>query len=62
MSPLFSKFCEQVCLMIRWKAAREPVADELAAHLEDHAAALEARGLDPETAARRAVEIGRAHV
>ena len=56
MSPLFAQFCEQVCLMIRWKAARGPVADELAAHLEDHAAALEARGLDPETAARRAVE------
>ena len=56
MSPLFAQFCEQVCLLIRWKAARGPVADELTAHLEDHAAALEARGLDPETAARRAVE------
>ena len=56
MSPLFAQFCEQVCLMIRWRAARGPVSDELAAHLEDHAAALEARGLDPETAARRAVE------
>lgn len=55
-SPQFNEFCAQVCLMIRWKAAREPVADELTAHLEDHAAALEARGLDPETAARRAVE------
>ena len=55
-SPQFNDFCAQVCLMIRWKAAREPVADELTAHLEDHAAALEARGLDPETAARRAVE------
>ena len=54
--PQFNEFCAQVCLMIRWKAARGPVADELAAHLEDHAAALEARGLDPETAARRAVE------
>ena len=58
MSPLFAQFCEQVCLMIRWKAAREPVADELTAHLEDHAAALEARGLDPETAARRAASSG----
>ena len=55
-SPQFNDFCAQVCLMIRWKAAREPVADELTAHLEDHAAALEKRGLDPETAARRAVE------
>ena len=54
--PQFNEFCAQVCLMIRWKAAREPVADELTAHLEDHAAALEARGLDPETAARQAVQ------
>ena len=53
--PQFNEFCAQVCLMIRWKAARGPVADELAAHLEDHAAALEARGLDPETAAQQAV-------
>ena len=28
-SPQFNEFCAQVCLMIRWKAAREPVADEL---------------------------------
>ena len=54
--PQFNEFCRRVCSVIRWKAARGPVADELAAHLEDHAAALEARGLDPETAARRAVE------
>ena len=54
--PQFNEFCDQVCLMIRWKAARKPVADELTAHLEDHAAALEARGLDPETAARQAVQ------
>ena len=54
--PQFNEFCRRVCLVIRWRAAREPVADELTAHLEDHAAALEARGLDPETAARRAVE------
>ena len=45
MSPLFAQFCEQVCLLIRWKAARGPVADELAAHLEDHAAALMERGI-----------------
>lgn len=54
--PQFNEFCRRVCSVIRWRAARRPVADELAAHLEDHAAALEARGLDPETAARRAVE------
>ena len=55
MSPLFAQFCEQVCLMIRWKAAREPVADELAAHLEDHAAALMERGTPEEEAAQQAV-------
>lgn len=56
MSPLFAQFCEQVCLMIRWKAARGPVADELAAHLEDHAAALMERGTPEEEAAQRALE------
>ena len=55
MSPLFAQFCEQVCLMIRWKAAREPVADELTAHLEDHAAALMERGTPEEEAAQQAV-------
>ena len=55
MSPLFAQFCEQVCLMIRWKAARGPVADELAAHLEDHAAALMERGTPEEEAAQQAV-------
>ena len=52
----FTIFCDQVCSVIRWRAVRKPVAAELAAHLEDHAAALEARGLDPDVAARRAVE------
>ena len=55
MSPLFAQFCEQVCLMICWKAARGPVADELAAHLEDHAAALMERGTPEEEAAQQAV-------
>ncbi len=32
-----------------------PVSAELTAHLEDHAAALEARGLSPEEAAAQAV-------
>lgn len=41
--------------MLRWKAARGPVSAELTAHLEDHAAALEARGLSPEEAAAQAV-------
>ena len=54
--PQFNDFCGRVCSVVRWRAARKPIAAELAAHLEDHAAALEARGLDPEVAARRAVE------
>lgn len=52
----FNEFCDRVCLMIRWKAARGPVADELAAHLEDHAAALMERGTPEEEAAQRALE------
>lgn len=52
----FDRFCEQVCSVIRWKAVRAPVARELAAHLEDHAAALMERGVPQEEAARRAVE------
>ena len=51
----FEDFCQKVCQMLRWKAARGPVSAELTAHLEDHAAALEARGLSPEEAAAQAV-------
>ena len=54
--PQFDIFCAQVCSVIRWKAVRGPVIVELKAHLEDHAAALEAQGLAPDVAARRAVE------
>ena len=52
----FDIFCDRVCSVIRWRAARRPIAAELTAHLEDHAAALEADGLAPDTAVRRAVE------
>ena len=48
----FEDFCQKVCQMLRWKAARGPVSAELTAHLEDHAAALEARGLSPEESVR----------
>ena len=51
----FEDFCQKVCQMLRWKAARGPVSAELTAHLEDHAAALEARGLSPEEATAHAV-------
>ena len=33
----FEDFCQKVCQMLRWKAARGPVSAELTAHLEDHA-------------------------
>ena len=46
-SPQFNEFCAQVCLMNPWNAARKPLADELAASLEDHAGGLEARSYDP---------------
>ena len=51
----FEDFCQKVCQMLRWKAAWGPVSAELTAHLEDHAAALEARGLSSEEAAAQAV-------
>lgn len=54
--PQFNEFCRRVCSVIRWRAARRPVADELAAHLEDHAAALMERGISEEEATQRALE------
>ena len=50
------RFCAQVCEQVRFRPDHAAIRAELTAHWEDHAAALEARGLDPETAARRAVE------
>ena len=52
----FDDFCGQVCSVIRWEPARQAARRELLAHLEDHAAALEAKGVPPEEAAERAVE------
>lgn len=54
--PQFNEFCRRVCSVIRWRAARRPVADELAAHLEDHAAAPMERGISEEEATQRALE------
>ena len=42
---VFSRYCGQVCQMIRSKAGRADAARELTAHLEDHAGALEDRGV-----------------
>ena len=52
---VFSRYCEQVCQMIRSKAGRADAARELTAHLEDHAGVLEDRGVPTETARERAV-------
>lgn len=52
---VFSRYCGQVCQMIRSKAGRADAARELTAHLEDHAGALEDRGVPTETARERAV-------
>ncbi|MBM6664803.1 permease prefix domain 1-containing protein [Flavonifractor plautii] len=52
----FDRFCDQVCASIRWPPARRLAREELTAHLEDHAAALEEQGVPPEDAALRAVE------
>lgn len=51
----FHLFCDRVCSMVRWKAARAPIAAELTAHLEDHTAALEAGGVPRDEAVGRAV-------
>ena len=55
MSTPFSRFCDQVVRLVRWFPARGAIAAELAAHLEDHAAALMERGVPEEEAAQQAV-------
>ena len=51
----FTDYCAAVCARVRWPFARWGITQELTAHLEDHAAALEARGLSPQEARVRAV-------
>ena len=55
LSKPFDSFCGKVCSVIRWKPVHGPTVAELRAHLEDHAAALEAQGIPPEEAALQAV-------
>lgn len=55
LSKPFDFFCGKVCSVIRWKPVHGPTVAELRAHLEDHAAALEAQGVPPEEAALQAV-------
>ena len=52
----FHSYCDKVCSLIRRSSAREAARKELLAHLEDHAAVLEARGIPADLAARQAVE------
>ncbi len=55
MQQSFDFFCDQVCKLIRWPPAQRLAREELTAHLEDHAAALESQGIPPEDAALQAV-------
>ena len=63
----FQTFCAAVCAQVRWSFAHWGITQELTDHLQDHAAALEERGLSPEEAQLQAVaamgdpaELGRA--
>ena len=48
------EFIDAVCAKVRFKPARQQIAQELQAHLEDRAAMLEERGFPPGDAAARA--------
>ena len=52
----FNDFCTQVCEHVRFSPDHAAIRAELAAHWEDHAAALMERGIPEEEAARRALE------
>ena len=54
-SPQFNEFCDRVCRRVRFRPDRAAITAELAAHLEDHAAALMERGVPEEEAAQQAV-------
>lgn len=49
-------WCEAVCRCIRFRPDRKAVYEELTQHLCDSAEALEEQGMEPQDAARRAVE------
>ena len=49
------EFIAAVCAKVRFTPAREKIAEELRAHLEDRAAMLTEHGVSPEDAAARAV-------
>ena len=49
-------FCTQVCRCVRFWPDHKAITAELTAHLEDHAAALEARGFPSDIAVQQAVD------
>ncbi len=49
------EFIDAVCAKVRFTPAREKIAEELQAHIEDRAAMLTEHGVAPESAAARAV-------
>lgn len=54
-SDLFTQFCTDVCRRVRCRRVRKSIAEELDAHLEDHADALRANGTEADEACRLAV-------
>lgn len=50
------RFCSRVCAHVRFSPDHAAITAELTAHLEDHAAALEARGFPSDVAVQQAVD------
>ena len=57
-----SQFCDHVCMYVRFRPDHEAITAELTAHLEDHAAALEARGFPSDVAVQQAVDLSLIHI
>lgn len=48
------QYCDRVCRRIRFRPAREQIYEELLGHMEDHAQALQDKGMDPRQARQEA--------
>lgn len=48
------QYCDRVCRRIRYRPAREQIYEELLGHMEDHAQALQDKGMDPRQARQEA--------
>ena len=48
------QYCDRVCRCIRFRPAREQIYEELLGHMEDHAQALQDKGMDPRQARQEA--------